>query len=139
MAKKRTSSWRYSIIGLILAVIGCVATAGLGIVRGSVALGLYTPARPESLTQWIAISAGVLVLGLALYAVLNPAGVRRFLTGRRARYGSNALIMSLAFIGILVVANWLVFQNPKKFDLSEENSTRWHPKRSWLWILSPRR
>jgi len=119
MAKKRTSSWRYSIIGLILAVIGCVATAGLGIVRGSVALGLYTPARPESLTQWIAISAGVLVLGLALYAVLNPAGVRRFLTGRRARYGSNALIMSLAFIGILVVANWLVFQNPKKFDLSE--------------------
>ncbi|MFH1186476.1 MAG: Gldg family protein [Chloroflexota bacterium] len=119
MAKRRNSSARYSIIGLVLAAVGCVATGGLGIVRGAVALGLYTPAKPESLMQWIAVSGGVLVVGLALYGILNPAGVRRFLSGRQARYGSNALIMSLAFVGILVIVNWMVFQNPKKFDMSE--------------------
>ncbi len=92
----------------------------LGLVRGSVALGLYTPAKPESLTQWIAIAVGVLIVGLAVYGILNPAGVRRFFTGRQARYGSNALIMSLAFLGIVVILNWLAFQNPKKFDLTED-------------------
>jgi ABC-type uncharacterized transport system involved in gliding motility auxiliary subunit len=119
MAKKRKLSIRYSIIGLVVAAVGCVATGGLGIIRGSVALGLYTPAKPESLMHWIAISAGITIVGLALYGVLNPAGVRRIVTGRRARHGSNALIMSLAFVGILVMVNWLVYQNPKKFDLSE--------------------
>jgi ABC-type uncharacterized transport system involved in gliding motility auxiliary subunit len=119
MAKKQNRSARYAIIGLAVAALGCVATAGLALVRGSVALGLYTPARPESLTEGIAISAGILVIGLALYGILNPAGVRRFVAGRQARYGSNALIMSLAFIGILVIINWLVYQNPKKFDLTE--------------------
>ena len=119
MAKKRNSPARYAVIGVVLAALGCIATGALGIVRGSIALGLYTPAQPASLTQWIAISAGVLVVGLALYGILNPAAVRRFLTGRQARYGSNAVIMSLAFVGILVIVNWLVYQNPRKFDLSE--------------------
>ncbi|HEY5983280.1 MAG TPA: GldG family protein [Anaerolineales bacterium] len=120
MAKKRTtSSSRYAVIGLVLAGLGCVATGGLALVRGSVALGLYTLAKPETLTRALAVSAGVLVIGLAVYGILNPAQVRRFLTGRQARYGSNALIMSLAFVGILVIVNWLVYQNPKKFDLSE--------------------
>jgi len=117
--KTKKSSARYAVVGIVLATLGCVATAGLGIVRGAVALGLYTPARPESLVQWIALSAGVLVIGLALYAILNPTGVRRFISGRQARYGSNALVMSLAFVGILLVVNWLVYQNPQKFDFSE--------------------
>ena len=118
MARKRSSSARYAFIGLVLAAVGCVASGLLGLVRGSVALGLYTPAKPETLTQWIAIEPGVLIVGLAIYGILNPAGVRRFLTGRQARYGSNALIMTLAFLGILVIVNWLAFQNPKevRFD-----------------------
>jgi ABC-type uncharacterized transport system involved in gliding motility auxiliary subunit len=117
--KRKYRSGRYAVVGILVASVGCVATAGLGIVRGSVALGLYTPARPESLTQWMAVSAGILVIGLALYAILDPAAVRRFISGRQARYGSNALVMSLAFVGILLVVNWLVHQNPRKFDFSE--------------------
>jgi ABC-type uncharacterized transport system involved in gliding motility auxiliary subunit len=35
------------------------------------------------------------------------------------RYGSNALILFLAFLGILVVVNYLVYKNPKRWDLTE--------------------
>ena len=120
MARKRSSSARYGFLGLVLAAIGCVSSGLLGLVRGSVALGLYTPAKPETLTQWIAASLGILIVGLAIYGILNPAGVRRFLTGRQARYGSNTLIMTLAFLGIVIIVNWLAFQNPKKYDLTED-------------------
>jgi ABC-type uncharacterized transport system involved in gliding motility auxiliary subunit len=119
MAKKKGTTGRYAIAGLILAGMGCVATGLLAILQGTVALKLFTPAKPEALTQWLAISGGVLILGLALYAILNPGGVRRFVTGRQARYGSNALVMSAAFVGILVVINLLVYQNPKKWDFTE--------------------
>lgn len=119
MPRKKSSTARFAFIGLILAGIGCIATGLLALVEGTTALKLFTPADPALITRWLAISAGVLVLGLALYGVLNPAGVGRFLSGRQARYGSNALIMSLAFVGILVVINVLVFQNPKSWDFTE--------------------
>lgn len=120
MARKQRRSARYAFVGLIIAAIGCVASGMLGLIRGSVAMRLYTPAKPEALAQWLVVSIGFLVAGLALYAILDPAGVRRVLTGRQARYGSNALIMSLAFLGIVVVVNVLAYQNPKKFDLTED-------------------
>lgn len=119
MPKKKPASTRYAIIGLILAGIGCVGTGLLALVEGTVALKLFTPAKPDQVTQWLAISAGVLVLGLALYGILNPSGVRRLVSGRQARYGSNALVVSVAFLGILVVANLLVYQNPKSWDFTE--------------------
>ncbi len=118
--KKKNSAARYAFIGLIVAAIGCVATGLLAIVQGTVALSLYTPPSPGFVTQWIAISAAVLVLGLAAYAILNPDGVRKFFTGRQARYGSNAIIMSLAFVGILFVVNLVVYQNPKSWDFTED-------------------
>lgn len=120
MAAKRNRSARLAVVAVVIAAVGCVASGLLALVRASMALGLYMPARPESLTQWIAASVGVLIVGLALYAVLNPAGVRRFFTGRQARYGSNALIMSLAFLGIVIIVNWLAFQNPQKLDVTED-------------------
>ena len=119
MAKKRNSSARVAVIGLIIAALGCLGTATFGIIRGSEALGLYTPARsrePHSRTchqRWRPPD------GSGAVRDSNPAAVRRFFAGRQARYGSNALVMSLAFIGILIVVNWLAFKNPKKFDLSE--------------------
>lgn len=120
MAAKKNTTARYAFIGLIIAALGCLATGLLAIVQGTVALKLFTPAKAETIPQWIGISAGVLVLGLAAYAILNPDGARRFFTGRQARYGSNALVMALAFIGILVVVNMLVFQNPMSKDVTED-------------------
>ena len=119
MPKKKPASARYAVVGLILAGIGCVGTGLLALVEGTIALKLFTPVKPDQVTQWLAISAGVLVLGLAIYGILNPSAVRRLVSGRQARYGSNALVMSVAFVGILVVANLLVFQNPKSWDFTE--------------------
>jgi ABC-type uncharacterized transport system involved in gliding motility auxiliary subunit len=108
------------VVGLIIAALGCVATGLLALVQGTVALKLFTPPSAQTIPQYIAISAGVLVLGLAIYGILNPDGVRRFFTGRQARYGSNALIMSVAFVGILFVVNLLVYQNPWSHDFTED-------------------
>ena len=119
MAKKKNTPARYAFIGLIIAGLGCLATGLLALVQGSVALKLFTPAKPESIPEGIAISAAVLILGLAVYGILNPEGVRHFFTGRQARYGSNTLVMTLAFIGILVVINLLAFQNPMSKDFTE--------------------
>jgi ABC-type uncharacterized transport system involved in gliding motility auxiliary subunit len=120
MPRKKKTLARYAFIGLIIAGLGCIATGLLAIVQGTVALKLFTPAKPELIPEWIAASAAVLVLGLAVYAILNPDGVRHFVTGRQARYGSNALVMTVAFLGILFVVNLLVYQNPKSWDFTED-------------------
>lgn len=122
MASSKNSTARYAIIGLVVAALGCVATGLLAIVQGTVALKLYTPVRPDAILQYMGISAAVLVLGLAVYGILNPDGVRRFFSGRQARYGSNAVIMALAFIGIIFVINWLVYQNPWSKDVTEDQT-----------------
>ena len=119
MPKKRNAAARFAFIGLIVAGLGCLGTVVFALVQGTVKLGLYTPANASILPQWTAISAGVLALGVAIYSILNPDSVRRFISGRQARYGSNALVMSLAFVGILVVVNVLVYQNPKTWDWTE--------------------
>ena len=106
---------RFAPAGLYLALLGAV-----------VAISLYIIQREWNL--YIQISLGVIVLGLALYAVLNPSGVRNFLTGRQARYGSNALVMAIAFIGILVVINYLVEKNSKRWDLTEDQSNTLAPE-----------
>ncbi len=120
MAKKKNTPARYAFIGLIIAGLGCIATGLLALVQGSVALKLFTPAKPETIPESIAVSAAVLVLGLAIYGILNPDGVRRFFTGRQAHYGSNTLVMTLAFFGIIIVVNLLVYQNPKSWDFTED-------------------
>ena len=120
MNRQMNSPARYAFIGLIVAGIGLVATILFAIVQGAVALSLYTPPKPGLIVQLIAISAAVLVLGLAVYGILNPDGVRRLFTGRQFRYGSNALVMTIAFVAILVVVNVLVYQNPWSHDFTED-------------------
>ncbi|RME90769.1 MAG: hypothetical protein D6770_01765 [Anaerolineae bacterium] len=110
---------RYTWIALLLAALACLATAFLGLLKGVQFLGVFTPREPDTLNLALQISAGTIVIGLALYALLEPDKVRRFFAGRQARYGSNALVMTLAFVGILVVVNALAFQHPKRWDLTE--------------------
>jgi hypothetical protein len=68
---------------------------------------LYIVQREFSLA--IQISLSLVLIGLALYVILDPQRVRKGLTGRQARYGSNAILLSVAFIGIVVVINYLFF------------------------------
>lgn len=59
------------------------------------------------------------VLYVVLLVVLHPQQVRAALTGRTARYGSNAVVMSIAFIGILVALNYLAGRYHRRFDVTE--------------------
>lgn len=102
------SSWkRFASLGLYLALLAALVSAGLFIVQREFNLALQ-------------ISLALIVVGLALYALLDPERVRQFLTGRQARYGSNALILGIAFVGILVVINYLAYQNARRWDLTED-------------------
>lgn len=93
-------------LGLYLALLAALTTLGLYIVRKAFDLPLQ-------------VSLGLVLVGLALFAILDPARVRVALTGRQARYGSNALVMMLAFMGILSVVNYLFYKTPKRWDLTE--------------------
>ena len=125
----KTQSKNYSFIALIVAGLALIATILLGITRGLVGLQVFTVAKIENLNRAILLSIGVIILGLAIYAILEPDRVRRSLTGRQARYGSNAFIMSLAFLGILIVGNVLAFQNPVTIaDLTQDKVNTLSPE-----------
>ncbi|NLD72981.1 MAG: GldG family protein [Chloroflexi bacterium] len=66
-----------------------------------------------------AVGAGGLAL-LAAAALLRPDAVRRALTGRQARYGGNAAVMSVAMVGILVLVNYIGARYPQRWDVTEE-------------------
>jgi len=93
---------------------------GVLIVRAFAAFGLYTPPDAELLNRILIVAIAVFVVGFAIYALLDPERVRKFLTGRQAQYGSNSLILFIAFTGILVVVNMLAQQYPQRWDVTED-------------------
>jgi len=103
----KTPMRRFAPIGLYLSLLAAIAAAGIYIVMQEFNLPLQ-------------IALGVVVLGLALFALMDPQRVREILGGRQMRYGSNAVVLSVAFIGILVVANILIYQNSRRWDLTED-------------------
>jgi gliding motility-associatede transport system auxiliary component len=119
----------YSIIALIFALLACIATFFLGITRGLVSMQVFTGLQAADVNRYLLVSAGLIVLGVAVYAIMEPDRVRRFFTGRQARYGSNALVMTIAFLGILIVGNVLAYQNPVPIaDLTEDKTNTLSPE-----------
>ncbi len=93
---------------------------GISLAALVVAIGLYILQHQWNL--YLQIALGLFIIGLAIVVVLDPDAVRQLITGRQARYGSNALIITVAFIGILVVVNYLGFKNTKQWDLTADKS-----------------
>ena len=127
--KNNSTARNYSIVALILALLACIATFILGVIRGLISMQLLTVTSVENIQRYLLISAGLIVLGLASYAIMEPDRVRRFFTGRQARYGSNTLVMTIAFLGILIVGNVLAYQNPVPIaDLTEDKVNTLSPE-----------
>lgn len=99
----------YAPLGLYLALLALLSAGGM-----------YFIWRDFNLQVKIALI--VAIIGLALFIVFDPDRIRQALTGRQAQYGSNILVLVLAVAGILVVLNYLVYKNPKSWDLTEDKT-----------------
>ena len=127
--KNQSTARNYSIIALIFALLACIATFFLGVMRGLISMQVFSGMEAEAANRYLLVSAGLIILGLAAYAIMEPDRVRRFFTGRQARYGSNALVMTIAFLGILIVGNVLAYQNPIPIgDLTEDKVNTLSPE-----------
>ncbi|MEK6222402.1 MAG: GldG family protein [Chloroflexota bacterium] len=100
---------KYAPIGLYVAVGAIIASAVLYFIEREFNLNLQ-------------ISLGLIVIGIAAFVMLDPGSTREFFGGRQARYGSNALVLMLAFTGILIVINYLVYKNPQDWDITEDKT-----------------
>jgi len=132
--KKKNPNAQYAFIGLIVALIACIATGLIGSANVLTGIGMFTlpEEQLDGLNLAFQISIGLLIIGLATYAILSPDSVRRFLTGRQARYGSNSLILTLAFLGIIIAANYIVYNNTdllgSPWDFTEDQSNTLAPE-----------
>jgi len=102
----------YTFLALIVSLIAFIATLVLGLLKVLNAAGLFELAQPDEINRWLLISVGLIVIGLAVYAILEPDRIGRFLTRRQTRYGSNLFVTVIAFLGILVFGNWIAYDNP---------------------------
>lgn len=132
--KKKNPNAKYALIGLIVALVACISTGLIGSANLLTAIGMFTlPVEiQDGVNLALQISIGLLIIGLATAAILNPDAVRRFLTGRQARYGSNSLILAIAFVGILIASNYIVFNNSdllgSPYDFTEDKTNTLAPE-----------
>ena len=92
----------------VIAIVGAISILGGGV--------LYL-----TIAELETFAVSVLVIGLAmllLALVLSPRSAAMFLVGRRGRYGSNVLVMTLAFFVIAVLVNFLLFRSPTRVDMT---------------------
>jgi len=126
---KNKSQFRPTVIALYVAGVALLATLVTGLIRLIITLGLFTPAVPTDYTIALEISAILVVLALAVYTVLEPGRVQKFFSGRQARYGSNALLVILAFSGIVILANYLASTLAlKPLDMTEDKTNALSPE-----------
>ncbi len=131
--KKKTNqpAWRkYTFVALIVALLACISTALLAAAQGVITLQLLPPLEsPERLINALWISLGLTIIGLGVYAFLEPARIQKFVTGRQAKYGGNTIIAVLAFTLTLVILNFLAFDNPYQVaDLTEDQANTLAPE-----------
>jgi ABC-type uncharacterized transport system involved in gliding motility auxiliary subunit len=124
MAKKSKTSkkWNFKRVapaGLWISGLAVLAAVVMLVVKVLIFIHLYSTTDQKWITLTLWISLGVVVVGPAIFALFDPQRIKEFLSGRQARHGSNAIIMLVAFILILVVVNVIVYQNPTQWDWTE--------------------
>ncbi|MCS7010902.1 MAG: GldG family protein, partial [Anaerolineales bacterium] len=135
MTPRKTSSqklvWkRYAPVGLWLAGLSVFVGIVVLAIKVLVVIGIYAPA-PETVKVIDGVGLGALaafVIGLSLFALLDPKKVREFLTGRQARHGSAALINLIAVLGIVFVVNRIVYEYPVQMDWTEDKENTLAPE-----------
>ncbi len=91
-----------------LAPLGLLIAAGAWIWRSQKPL-------PGDLGPYLVVAAILIVAHL----LLRWEDVVRTLGGRQMAYGANMVVLTLALLGILVFANYLIFKNTKRWDYTK--------------------
>jgi ABC-type uncharacterized transport system involved in gliding motility auxiliary subunit len=123
-----SDSKRFAYLGLVLSGIALLALIVLIFLKALDYAGLFTPPDPELINRLIYLSGGIIVIGIAAYAILDPDKVRNMISGRQMKYGSNSLIMLIAFSGILIVANMIAYQSELRWDVTEDQERTLAPE-----------
>lgn len=110
--KKKNHTRTYALTALGVSLAACLAMLVIALFLGLNVMGWFTPDNIERWRQAFWTSLALVGIGVSVYGILMPDQVRRFLSGRQARYGSNSLVLLLAVIGVLIMVNILAFQNP---------------------------
>lgn len=110
---QRVSLWErikgiLSAAALLLAVIGGVA------LLGGFALWLWADDLRTTGT-YLMIAGAVILLVAAIFSSVN---IREALAGQRGRFAINAILMVLAFTGIVIFINFISFHNVARADLT---------------------
>ncbi len=66
-------------------------------------------------------SVSVVIIGIVLMflaLVMSPRAIAIFLVGRQGRYGSNIVVLTIAFFVIIVLLNFLLFRSPTRIDVT---------------------
>jgi len=108
---QQTSSWAriksvLSAAALLLSIIGSVALVGGG------ALWLWADDIRD-------FGLGVMGVGLAILiiaAVFSTVNIKEALSGQRGRFAINAIVMIVAFVGIVVFINFISYFNVGRAD-----------------------
>ncbi|MBN1177819.1 MAG: GldG family protein [Anaerolineae bacterium] len=95
-------------IGNVLLILAALAVL--------VALGFLLVERHFSLGSEIAF--GIAAVLLVAFVFVEPLRTRKWVTGRQARYGSNAVLMSVVLLVVLAVGNYLADAHPYRVDVT---------------------
>lgn len=97
--------------------------AGLGALVLIVGLALINQPGLRDTAELLQVGGLVIGVGGAVaYAIARRESLYGFSRTHRARYGANALILTLSVMGVVVLVNYLVQRHDIKWDLTESHS-----------------
>jgi len=99
----RRSAALYGILGLVLLSFGLVD---------------YFISAGFRLFVWVNLAGGL--FSIVLWITSSRSELSSITTGRSARYGANAAVYSIAFIGLLVAINYISSLHHTRLDLTTE-------------------
>lgn len=106
-----TSKWSLKRLSFLIGIIG-VLTLGVGIWMSSQA-DFADLAELLSVAGWVTLGIGVVAFVIAMRRELYG-----FSQTRQAKYGANSILLTLSFIGVMVLINYLVYRHDARWDLT---------------------
>ena len=83
--------------------------------------GIAAFALTQRFSLFVVANLGFGLFALVSYLATAREGFGTFLGERSTRYGANAAVYSLLFVGVVVVLNFLAARHFERFDMTEQN------------------